>query len=341
MKLSVIIPVYNGGKYLSRSIPTVFAQSVSDIQIILVDDGSTDDTGKICDEYSANDNRIHVIHKENGGVSSARNVGIEYVLKNAAEKEFIAFLDADDIYKPGVITDERLNKAADCDIIAFAGIYAYSNDTVIHRRGPDHDESFYDCYKHIWDYRMHFCAKLVSTHLLSRFNIRFDVELKYNEDYVFMDECMYLANKMAYYNDVLHVYYMDIPNSAVNTQKKVDPFIRYPVDGWVRFDDFVNQYESETGIHSEHGSVKAALHMLQIAEEYFAAHKKDENNIIPRIKNNPHYTYFCSMDWDETHKPSAELFINNTDKFIRHTYMRRQKLIFQDRIKVIKNKILK
>ncbi|MDQ0478172.1 glycosyltransferase [Chryseobacterium sp. MDT2-18] len=91
-KISVIIPVYNVEKYLSACIESIINQTYRNLEIILVDDGSTDCCPKICDDYAAKDSRIKVRHKENGGLSDARNVGIE-----VATGEYIAFVDSDDL----------------------------------------------------------------------------------------------------------------------------------------------------------------------------------------------------------------------------------------------------
>lgn len=90
--ISVIIPAYNIEKYLPRCLESILTQTYRDLEIVLVDDGSTDSTGAICDEYARRDSRIAVIHKENGGVSSARNMGLD-----RAKGEYIAFVDGDDI----------------------------------------------------------------------------------------------------------------------------------------------------------------------------------------------------------------------------------------------------
>ncbi len=90
-KVSVIVPVYNAEKYLHRCIDSILAQTFTDFELILVDDGSADNSGKKCDDYAKKDSRIVVIHKENGGVSSARNKGIE-----VAQGEWISFVDSDD-----------------------------------------------------------------------------------------------------------------------------------------------------------------------------------------------------------------------------------------------------
>lgn len=89
--ISIIVPIYNVEKYLKKCINSIVNQTYKKLDIILVDDGSTDESGKICDDYKKNDSRIRVIHKENGGLSDARNVGIEY-----AKGSLISFIDSDD-----------------------------------------------------------------------------------------------------------------------------------------------------------------------------------------------------------------------------------------------------
>lgn len=91
MKISIIVPIYNVADCLSRGIDSILSQSFQDFELILVDDGSPDDCGRICDEYAMKDDRVKVIHKENGGVSSARNAGLD-----RAQGEWAYFFDPDD-----------------------------------------------------------------------------------------------------------------------------------------------------------------------------------------------------------------------------------------------------
>lgn len=97
--VSVIIPVYNAEKYLHKCIDSVISQTYPSIEVLLIDDGSTDNSGVICDEFARNDSRVKVIHKKNEGVSIARNVGIE-----EARGDRITFLDADDLMKEECIS---------------------------------------------------------------------------------------------------------------------------------------------------------------------------------------------------------------------------------------------
>ena len=93
--ISVIVPVYNVEQYLPKCIDSILAQTYENLEIILVEDGTKDSSGVICDEYAAKDARIRVIHKENGGLSSARNAGMEI-----ARGEYFGFVDSDDWIEP-------------------------------------------------------------------------------------------------------------------------------------------------------------------------------------------------------------------------------------------------
>lgn len=110
MKVSIIVPAYNISSYLPACIESVLAQTFTDFELILVDDGSTDDTLSVCNSYSKRDERIEVIHKINGGVSSARNSGID-----ASHGEWIAFIDGDDIIEPDYL--EKLLSLSDTESV--------------------------------------------------------------------------------------------------------------------------------------------------------------------------------------------------------------------------------
>ncbi len=94
-KISIIVPVYKVEPYLRRCVDSVLGQTYPDFELVLVDDGSPDNCGRICEEYAQKDSRVHVIHRENGGLSAARNTGIDYVL-HCGQSQWITFLDSDD-----------------------------------------------------------------------------------------------------------------------------------------------------------------------------------------------------------------------------------------------------
>ena len=125
-KISVIIPCYNLEKLMRRAADSALEQSFSDIEIILVDDGSSDSTGLICDGYAAKDSRVRVIHQQNGGLSAARNAGLA-----AATGKYVAFLDADDWLRPDAY--ERMLGAmaqggADCACCGY--VHAYDDGSL-------------------------------------------------------------------------------------------------------------------------------------------------------------------------------------------------------------------
>lgn len=127
MLISVIVPVYNIEKYIRKCVQSIVKQRYRNLEIILVDDGSTDSSGEICDELARTDERICVVHKENGGLSDARNCGIE-----RANGECLVFIDGDDFIHPLMI--ERLYLLAeqyDCDIVACGYIPVLEDEEIV------------------------------------------------------------------------------------------------------------------------------------------------------------------------------------------------------------------
>ena len=107
-QITVIVPVYKVEPYLRRCVDSILAQTFTDFELVLVDDGSPDNCGAICDEYAGKDTRIHVIHQPNGGLSAARNAGIDWAFANS-DSEWLAFVDSDDWVHPKYL--ELLYKA--------------------------------------------------------------------------------------------------------------------------------------------------------------------------------------------------------------------------------------
>ena len=118
LRVSVIVPVYKVENYIHRCIDSILAQTHADFDLVLVDDGSPDHCGSICDEYAVQDGRIHVIHRKNGGLSAARNSGIEWALENS-DSRYLTFIDSDDWVHPQFL--EILLQAAAETGISMAG----------------------------------------------------------------------------------------------------------------------------------------------------------------------------------------------------------------------------
>ena len=124
MKLSIIIPVYNVEQYLQFCVQSVITQTYQDLQVILVNDGSTDSSGVLCDQLAQQDSRIQVVHKTNGGLSDARNAGLR-----VATGEYVAFLDSDDVYlfNDGLKQLMALAHAEQPDVLLFQAVDVYPN----------------------------------------------------------------------------------------------------------------------------------------------------------------------------------------------------------------------
>ena len=209
-KVSIVVPIYNTEKYLAQCIDSILAQTFTDFELILVNDGSKDNSGKICDEYALKDSRIVVIHKENGGVSSARNKGIEI-----AQGEWISFIDADDwitpLYLSDLITDITSSFA---DIVLHGRINVLSsNEKIIIKPNNDTYSATNDCSEFFNEFNiLKFCApfsKLFKLSIIRNNHIRFNVSLRIGEDCDFL--LKYLSNcnliktsETANYNYLIH-----------------------------------------------------------------------------------------------------------------------------------------
>lgn len=130
--VTIIVPVYNKIGYIKRCVASIMDQTYYDLQIILVDDGSTDGSGEICDAVSRKDTRIEVIHRENGGVSAARNTGLDRM-----RGSWLAFADADDYVSPYYIEDMLAAVRDDCEMVMCCPVYVKESEseTAAFRRG--------------------------------------------------------------------------------------------------------------------------------------------------------------------------------------------------------------
>ncbi|MDY3000932.1 MAG: glycosyltransferase [Romboutsia timonensis] len=207
--LSIIVPVYNVEKYLRRCLDSLINQHLKEIEIILIDDGSTDRSGIICDEYRKKDNRIFVIHKENGGLSDARNMGLDI-----AKGMYIAFVDSDDFISVNMF-DTLVNEACKNDVeICACGHYKVYDNTIIKEdnnvtnikifNNIEALENYLGGYGKdreiltvVWD-------KIYKKELFD--DIRFPIGKIYEDGYVTY-KLLYKAKKIAYVNSRLYYYY--------------------------------------------------------------------------------------------------------------------------------------
>lgn len=196
--VSIIIPVYNAENTLEKAIRSAISQSYSAVEILLVDDGSTDKSPRICDEWSVKDNRIKVFHKQNGGVSSARNYGLE-----KAKGDYILMLDSDDELDLNAC-EVLINKIEDYDVLIFGS----KGDVIIL---PPQDKS----YKSLAEFHVDF-LNLLNIELLSpswnkfyRKNFiktGFPIDISFGEDLVFALNYLSHCEKIRMITNQLYIY---------------------------------------------------------------------------------------------------------------------------------------
>ena len=225
--ISIIVPVYNAEVYLRKCIDSILAQSYPKLEIILVDDGSSDLSGIICDEYAKKDNRIIVIHKKNGGASSARNSGLD-----AANGEYIAFVDSDDTINADMyekMLNKIIEKDADICICGFKIFYDGYERTI----SVPHDQRISNL--QLWeaclnDFRRYIYLlavpwnKLYRRELFDRqtpgasLPIRFKEDIRHHQDAVFNVDCCAAAEEGIVFIDIIPCNFdKSVPDSLSKT----------------------------------------------------------------------------------------------------------------------------
>ena len=231
--LSVIIPAYNAEEYIDECLASLVGQTYSHLEIIIIDDGSKDNTGNICDSWAEKDERIRVIHTDNCGVCAARNRGLD-----EAKGDFFAFVDSDD-YVDTNMYNILVNKAIslDADIVVSGYKVQMPKGDDIEGRDFEEEITFEECEiidlsQDILRHKGNLCKKLEimprAVFRRDRVNSRFRVELTHlNEDYLFQVEAVLCAKRVAFIPEVLYCYrYNSVGRSKVFDFNK---FLGFPV----------------------------------------------------------------------------------------------------------------
>lgn len=201
-KISVIVPVYKAEKYLHRCVDSILAQTFTDFELLLIDDGSPDNSGAICDEYATKDCRVRVFHKENGGVSSARNLGLDN-----ARGEWITFIDSDDY-----IDERYFNIPNSCNEDLLIQNYTFFGDS---NKSVRFSESIIkeDCYQDFINENLHKewlrtpWAKFYKSNIIKDYCIKFPDGIKIGEDTLFVQEYLYHITNVRYIDTGYYMYY--------------------------------------------------------------------------------------------------------------------------------------
>jgi glycosyltransferase involved in cell wall biosynthesis len=247
--VSIVVPVYNAAKYLNRCLDSIMGQSYGNWECVLVDDGSVDDSGRICDEYVEKDKRFRVVHKENGGVSSARNVGID-----RSEGEWLYFCDADDeLLSDGLETLIRAAVGSASDVV-FGGYVECSEDGGVIasprceiRRNLSVKETVWQLYRASYSsYEGYLWCKLFKADLVKECHLAFAEDVFFNEDRLFIIQCLrHVTHDVVYTSDVVYRYYHHPQSAYWSLQRRWNP--RYITD----LKAYVRMYEEVCGITTD------------------------------------------------------------------------------------------
>lgn len=216
-KISIVIPVYNTGQYLPRCLDSILSQSFTDFELLLIDDGSTDGSGDICDKYAANDYRVRVFHKENGGVCSARNVGLDNAMG-----EWVWFVDSDDELMPDGMKVMIEGESNNVDLVMAGykvyddkGFLTYSIETN-HACLLNTEQAVKEMYapSHYW-YQGYIWCKLMRLLVVKENKIRFSEELFFNEDRLFVTQYICAMENEVFYTTKPVYQYVEHSESAM------------------------------------------------------------------------------------------------------------------------------
>lgn len=232
-KVSVVVPIYNVEKYIKKCMDSLVNQTLQEIQIIFVNDGSTDESGNIAKEYASKyPNKIIYLEKENGGLSDARNFGMRY-----AEGEYIAFLDSDD-YVENTMYEEMYNKALqeNSDYVECDFLWEYPDKTKKDKRNSYNNKK-----EMLTNVRVVAWNKLIKREILEKNNISFPKGLRY-EDIEFTYKLIPYLNKTSYVNKEF-VHYVQRNNSIANVQNERTAEIFTIFDNIIKYYQEKNFYE--------------------------------------------------------------------------------------------------
>lgn len=228
VKISIIVPVYNVVSCISRCIDSIISQTFPDWELILIDDGSSDGSALICDDYSSKDERIKVFHKENGGVSSARNLGIEQ-----ASGDWIVFVDSDDWCEPNYLSDFFAENQIESDSIVLQGLKKESNG-VVTKKMVFKDKCYSNIVEGVLDNSLLIYgapySKLFSKSLIIENGIRFPKDYSFGEDAVFFFKALSHANKIITISACNYHYVDAIENSLSKKRHRFEHLSNFLID---------------------------------------------------------------------------------------------------------------
>jgi glycosyltransferase involved in cell wall biosynthesis len=229
--ITIIIPVYNAEKYIESCIKSVLQQTYTNLQIVLIDDGSSDKSKQICDEYANVDKRIEVVHKVNGGVSSARNSGIQIT-----RGKYLCFIDADDVVNKNIIQmlyTNLISNNSDMSMCGHATVEIdYNTEKLTYHRPPHFSGDTKGFLKKIDVFLSAEsvqgpCAKLLKTSIVTDNKVIFPLDFSFGEDTIFVYNYIKYTTSISSFSDVLYFYKKVNANSlsSKDDNNRIDTYI--------------------------------------------------------------------------------------------------------------------
>lgn len=274
VSLYVLIPVYNCKQYLADAVNSVLRNQIRGIQIILVDDGSTDGSSELCDTLSEQHETISVIHQKNSGVSAARNAGIEYALslcQGQEEASYLAFLDADDAWTSNFFDAAVLEAMAQgYGLIGF--LSCNCNASMTKRNAPTllQEGIYAGGTSSLWIHAaQHFGAMLYSCKLLQIYHLRFQTDLHYTEDKLFSMSALYLAHQILLQNKLMYLYRQSV-TSAIHMRHHGIPYFAPIIHGYLMVDKNMAPFQNDSRGELTAGRTMASFYVTDMADEHFS-----------------------------------------------------------------------
>ena len=268
--IHVIIPVHNMKRFLAEAVYSVLHQPYKDIAIILVDDGSTDGSSVICDELAQRSGRVSVIHQCNAGVSAARNAGIDFVLSHDEASGYIAFLDADDCWKDGLLDEEMvrlLNHGY--DLIGLQTCACTRSLKKLSKPKLLPEGVFPGGVRSVLLHaKQSFVSMFYSVNLIRQYDLRFVEGLKYAEDKVFSRECLYLAESVCLKNREMYLY-RNTPGSVMKQRKFGIPYYQPIIEAYLDSDQRMLRWANEKRGTLLNGRICASRYIIYMIKEHY------------------------------------------------------------------------
>ena len=321
MKLDiyVIIPAYNAEEYIYATVHSVLQQPYKKIKIVIVDDGSTDGTLKQSRQLETLYPQVCVLHRKNGGVSNARNMGIEYAVKTGADDAYIAFLDADDSWYPNYLTDAIVDEltAEQHDIYAFSML---NSDEPMQRFSAParyEQQTVPGGNTGIWKITNHFASCLYHITLFRKWNIRFFSGYKYSEDKFFKLQCAFFAKSIQLRPELMYIYRENSTGAMKKSNELTSIEYYLPIiNGWLESDQFINRWSNETGVTTHCGYSLASIYFLDMSAAHLMRHGRAAE-IKRTIKEHPHYPCFLEMRMEDV----GEINYRNQQLLLHHPHL--------------------